>query len=339
VSRYLALIVLAGIAACSPDAEEDTATTTKPLQEDTHEGGLSDPEMAADLQRAWDDGDRSVRTAWRLLGFYWSRHDEESRRRHGELALWMIEEHPEWGGHNPVTELHPKLHPEAYERGGELWLRHVEESPDSPSVLAHASSYFTLANKELAEELLLKGAERFPSAFWYRRLGHLYKLEDSMEASLGAYREAVRLATGDERYYALEKAAVAAFLARDYEAAHLYADELLGLTEELGPEGIPTFGSAAHYSNLILGHLAFRCGDYDLAEERLLKAGDTPGGPALNSYGPNMALALRLLREGRSEAVLAYLDSCKRFWKEGRLDEWQEDIRAGQTPPFENVSY
>lgn len=65
-------------------------------------------------------------------------------------------------------------------------------------------------------------------------------------------------------------------------------------------------------------------------------AGDTPGSPQLNSFGPNMTLARDLLQRGETAPVLAYFEQVRRFWKMGggRLDAWSAAVEAGRIPDF-----
>ena len=49
-----------------------------------------------------------------------------------------------------------------------------------------------------------------------------------------------------------------------------------------------------------------------------------------------MSLATDLLQQGETEAVLAYFELCRVFWKMGRdrLDAWTKEVRAGKVPAF-----
>jgi hypothetical protein len=86
----------------------------------------------------------------------------------------------------------------------------------------------------------------------------------------------------------------------------------------------------------LLGLLAHDRGDLEEATICLLKSVECVGSPRLNSFGPSMMLAMRLLRLGQSEAVLGYLEKCSTFWEGGRenIDRWSEDIRRGVEPDF-----
>jgi hypothetical protein len=56
----------------------------------------------------------------------------------------------------------------------------------------------------------------------------------------------------------------------------------------------------------------------------------------MNSFGPNVSLAKDLLEKGERDAVIQYLELCRKFWKmdNGRLDQWIKEIKAGKVPQF-----
>jgi len=147
---------------------------------------------------------------------------------------------------------------------------------------------------------------------------------------------------GDEmrRFYALADLAKAAFKADVSDKAVAYANELL-LAARQHPKDW-NYGNAIHDGNLVLGLLAVRQGNIEEAGEHLLHAGNTPGSPQLNSFGPNMSLAKALLEQDERDTVLEYLARCRSFWKNGveRLDEWSETVRSGGMPDFgSNLRY
>ena len=99
-------------------------------------------------------------------------------------------------------------------------------------------------------------------------------------------------------------------------------------------EGDWSFGGAVHHANLVLGRVALASGDLTAAGEHLIRAGETPGGPGLNSFGPNMMLAKELLAHGQREVVLEYFKKCKRFWNREELGTWAATVREGGIPDF-----
>lgn len=96
------------------------------------------------------------------------------------------------------------------------------------------------------------------------------------------------------------------------------------------------YGNAIHDGHMVLGQVALSKGDKKAAVEHLLKAGKTPGSPQLNSFGPNMTLARKLIAQGETETVFTYFDECRKFWKlhNGDLDAWKQEVKDGKMPDF-----
>ena len=74
------------------------------------------------------------------------------------------------------------------------------------------------------------------------------------------------------------------------------------------------YGNLLHEGHIMLGAVRLVEGDLPAAEAELRAAGQTPGSPQLNSFGPDLSLAWALLRRERDEAVLDYLHGIARFW-------------------------
>ena len=93
-----------------------------------------------------------------------------------------------------------------------------------------------------------------------------------------------------------------------------------------------------HAGNLVLGKVALNRGDVAAAEAYLIESASSipAGSPQLNSFGPNMSLALALVKAGHQKAVLQYFELCRAFWRTGgrQLDEWSSEVAAGKTPQF-----
>jgi TonB family protein len=125
----------------------------------------------------------------------------------------------------------------------------------------------------------------------------------------------------------LHRLAKAAMDAGEIDKAKAYAEELLASKPD---------GEGIHDGNIVLGRVALRHHNVAEARQYLLSAGRTPGGPMLEHFGPNMALAKELIEAGQRDAVLQYFDLCRTFWKadNGKLDEWTADVREGRAPKF-----
>lgn len=136
------------------------------------------------------------------------------------------------------------------------------------------------------------------------------------------------------RLLGLRAAAERALTRGNHQRAALLAEELLTLAEMYRDDW--SYGNAVHHGNLLLGRVALARGDTQLAKTRLRAAGATPGSPQLNSFGPNMALALELLHAGERATVIEYFDLCQQFWELGpsTLDLWSQQVASGVEPSF-----
>ena len=160
-------------------------------------------------------------------------------------------------------------------------------------------------------------------------------LADAGEAQLAlTYAErAYAMAPANERALPTDLPETA-FDAGDLSKARAYAMRLLD--EARSYRGSWNYGNAVHKGNLVLGRIAVREGRFEDAVKFLRASGETPGSPQLNSFGPTMLLARDLLEQGETEAVLAYFELCRVFWKMGgsRLDAWIKEVTAGNVPDF-----
>ena len=99
--------------------------------------------------------------------------------------------------------------------------------------------------------------------------------------------------------------------------------------------------SHEYEAHVILGKVALSRGDVDAAERHLLEAGgvDAPSS-ARRTLGPDTDLAARLLEDGRSGAVAAYLAGCREFWHPGQaqIDAWLIDLRNDRRPDLSDRS-
>ncbi|MBU5636545.1 hypothetical protein KOM00_07320 [Geomonas sp. Red69] len=141
------------------------------------------------------------------------------------------------------------------------------------------------------------------------------------------------LVLGGGRYeFYLPFAANRAMKHKDFISAEFYAEEMFKSAAK-SPCGY-NYGNAVHDANIVLGLIAVENGNINEAKSYLLKAGKTPGSPQLNTFGPNMVLANKLLKRGERSTVIEYLNLCKMFWKmdDGKLSRWKAEIQKGQSP-------
>ncbi len=139
---------------------------------------------------------------------------------------------------------------------------------------------------------------------------------------------------GDQRFYALGDAAKESFEVGKVEDAGEYATELLALAPRY--QGNWNYGNAIQNGNLVLGRIAVREGRIQEAKQYLIAAGNSPGSPQMDTFGPNMSLAKDLIEKGERNTALQYFELCRKFWKMdyGKLDDWSKEVKAGETPDF-----
>jgi hypothetical protein len=235
--------------------------------------------------------------------------------------------------------------PEVYARTKAEWLSRVQANPDDVGVLDGAATFFIIRDRPLAEQLLERARTLEPNNHrWPEKLAQVHKLN----ASSGDLNEARLAFVEMERAFALmpnkdrrtpPDLAMMAFDAGDFGKARFYAERLI---DGRIPNPPSEFGDAVHKGNLVLGRLAAAEGRIADAVKFLHASAATAGSPALGSFGPNMQLAKQLLELGEREAVLAYLERCRTFWKLGgdRLDRWTREVQAGIVPNFgANLQY
>jgi len=272
---------------------------------------------------------------------------EEKREQH---IFWLIEHHPgsELAG-SPETGIMAMDFAgssEGYQHGKQLWLAQVEKNSANQRILRNAAEFLTLSDGKIAQELLEKAAALDPNdTETSSRLARSYEQQRMFASSLtekaalakkalSAEERGLQNADTETRFYELADAAMFALEAGEAAKAQQFASELLQDAEKFHDNW--NYGNAVHKGNIVLGRVALQQGNIAGAKEHLLAAGNTPGSPQLDSFGPNVTLARELLEKGEREAVIAYLQSCGKFWKMGgdSLRGWVATVKAGGTPEF-----
>jgi tetratricopeptide (TPR) repeat protein len=322
-------------------------------------GQISAKEAEA-LEKGLDTNPNDLTARTQLITYYFQEmiasrtpELEEKRVKH---VLWLIEHHPESElAGSPEAGIMPMGSSESmegYQRGKQLWLEQVENHPDSQRILRNAAEFLLLSDRKISRELLEKAWALDPSdAQTSSALAQSYDLELARVSSsdeivalakkaLSIRERALEKTEGEQRFYGLGDMAKSAFEAGEPEKAQQYASELLQLAPKFSNDW--NYGNALHEGNIVLGRIALQRGDIEGAKEHLLAAGQTPGSPQLDSFGPNMTLAKDLLEKGERDTVLAYLQSCAKFWKMGgdNLQASTATIKGGGTPDFgANLDY
>lgn len=298
---------------------------------------------ATALEQRVEQNPSDIGARTQLLGYYSVKKylNPTAREANQKHVLWLIENAPEseiLG--NPYGQLNAILNPVAYRQGKKAWIEQLKKEPKNLMLLQNSANYFLQHDRELAKDSLQKAHTLDPkNPKWPATLGQLYSL-DMISNSLNAKREAAKkaleqlelaykLSTDRAQDALLKPLANAALEAQETTKAKMYAKKMLS---QIGSDW--NSGNKIHYGNIILGKIALASDDVEEAKQRLLKAGKTSGSPQLNSFGPDMTLAKKLLQKGEKEVVLEYLTLCSKFWKLGkdRLAKWSEIVKNDQTP-------
>ena len=327
--------------------EQEQAAKARPEQRLTAED-------AAALEEGLKTNPDKLTAREKLVKYYFkamltSRAPELEERREQHI-FWLIEHHPDCElAASPEARIDPVQFSggtEGYQRGKQLWLQQVESHPDSPRIVRNAGEFVLLWDRKLGRELLEKALLLDPSdaqassmlaqSYVYERLMVESPEEKATWAkkALSVREQGLDKADPEHRFYALGDSAADAVEAGDMLKAEQYASELLQLAQQFRNDW--NYGNAVHKGNIVLGRIALRRGDIPGAKQHLLAAGETPGSPQLDSFGPNMTLAKELLEKGEREVVLTYLQSCAKFWKMGgdQLQGWIATVKAGSMPDF-----
>lgn len=159
--------------------------------------------------------------------------------------------------------------------------------------------------------------------------------------ALARYENALQaISAQSTKFYLTTRAAATALAAGETVKAKSYSDTLLEQAGAMRDDW--NYGNAIQVANLVLGEVALSSGDVAGAKRLLLEAGKTPGSPQLNSFGPNMRLARKLLAKGERETVIEYFNLCSHFWRDRqeKLGVWKAAVQRGQEPEFgPNLNY
>lgn len=136
------------------------------------------------------------------------------------------------------------------------------------------------------------------------------------------------------KFYSMTQAAPKAYKKGEFETARTTATALLTEAESWRENW--NYGNAIHVANLVIGRVELRNGNVEKARQYLLAAGQTPGSPQLNSFGPDMLFAKEMLKAGEKESVIEYLNLCEKFWAKNNslIATWKAQIEKGEAPDF-----
>ena len=310
-------------------------------------------EQVAEMEEQLKKNPHDLQLRTKLLGYYFLKHERDPSVRPTRDAhvLWLIEHHPD----EPILAAPHGILSLGYcspqqDKATTLWNKHIERRGDELAILYNAANSYTFINQSRAIELLKRASAIDPnSPCWHEEIGNMYRLEGRQRdgsvkeeiaaEALHAYEKAFQLVTRQMDRQSLRSAiAEMAMFAEQFDKAVRYARDLLRVDMER--EGRFRDCQAIYDCNMVLAEVAFAKGDLDKAGRLLVRAGKTSGSPSLGSFGPSMRLARNLLKAGRTEPVIEYLEQCGRFWQPKTTEKWIEQIKDGEIPDFgRNLRY
>ena len=317
----------------------------------TIKGRSISTEQAAMLEEKLAGDPQDLETRFTLIGYYSTSYDGTFRLKKREQALWVIRNIPDSELLRLIVFVRLNQHEEGFEEAKQLWLKQLDAYKGNLVVISNAIDFFMLPDRALAEKLLKQAAAAEPNvAQWPQRLGQLYLLQitratgetrRNLAALASAQFELAYKLTSDDlgKRYLLIELAKSAIEAGEIERAQAWALQLL--SQATADKKDWNYGNAIHHGHIILGRIALSSGNLAEAREHLIAAGETPGSPQLNSFGPNMTLAKELLEKGERDAVIRYFQLCAKFWKNSsELDTWTATVKGGGIPNFgANLAY
>ena len=140
-----------------------------------------------------------------------------------------------------------------------------------------------------------------------------------------------------DSYELVKYAAEICFWSGDFGQSKVFTRQLKDNISNFGR--YTTEGQMLHDYYTIMGRHLLHEGQTQEASMYLLRSIDVKPSPVMSSFGPNMELAMDLLKAGETTTVLEYLDGCAGFWKEEPIQLWKQKINEGSIPVLNQHSW
>lgn len=138
-------------------------------------------------------------------------------------------------------------------------------------------------------------------------------------------------------YAKTKYAADTCFLSENYAKSKIFTLKLKDNIDHF--DRYATRGQMLHDYHTLMGRHLLLEGNTDEANRHLRQSVQVEPSPSMRSFGPNMELAMDLLKAGETAAVLEYLDVCAGFWNEEPVRIWKQKIGAGRMPLLNQYSW
>lgn len=246
-----------------------------------------------------------------LLGSYspFKPHEKDKRLAHIE---WVVKNHPE---HAIAGSAYAQVHIDDldYLSTAALWVDQTKKHKRNPRVLVNAANFYTLRDKDLAEEFFKKAIALDPNNDEIKhKLAHLYTLSKGYEQqALVQKEELCKRPDSEDLLCEMTDLPNAALAAGDIERAISASNKLLELSEKYRTNW--HYGNAVNQAHTVLGRVALKNGDIEAAKKHLQLSSIDIATPQTQSFGPCLDLAKELAKTGEKSVVLEYLDEVERL--------------------------
>ncbi|MCW3100013.1 MAG: hypothetical protein JWL77_5631 [Chthonomonadaceae bacterium] len=306
------------------------------------------PQEANKLERRLKQHPNDFDARERLIDYYTrvapkTQATHTARVRH---VLWIIQNQP---ASDFSRDANLNLIPGAgigeddQQKAARIWKKQVSAHPRNARIIWNASNFFEVAELDYCIELLTQGQTLDPKDWrWPSKLASEYEYRMYQESGKQRHETAEKALASFERWYRvtstvhennsiLPMLGESAFEAEEMDKARQYATKILRLSAQYDPD---KQAAAIYQGNWLLGRLAVKSGDLEKAKSYLLASGRVSGSQGLKALGPNMRLAKELLEKGEQQTVLDYFALCAEYWKNPKLKQWTEEVKAGKIPDF-----
>lgn len=269
----------------------------------------------------------------------WNKKDRSRFETH---ALWFIENaYNTKAAGSYLLQIESFFYPEAYARGKELWLNHLEDDCTTVNAYINASKYFRIQEPQRSLKILETATEIYTEEEeLFILFGHAclrsykYSPQDISQKFLHkaetSYRHYKSLTGKEDRLLAAELCKVL-FHSQKWEQSASYAKEALALVSKNDPWNHEI--KILHEAHTVLGLIALGDSDILKALEHLSLSVDvsTSDKPRIQVC---LQLANDLLRLGHRKEVELFLQKCLKLspLSTPKIISCLIKIKLGQTP-------
>lgn len=311
------------------------------------EGCRLTPKQARDLRGTLKKRKDDVEARVRLIGFLSAKQQGIAQMERARHVRWLIQNRPgiDIRGFGVIAKF---MYPRAHRLVRDAWASALKNDSTNVSVLTQYASFLSGDAGALAIRLYERAISLDTShkTQWLDRIGHVYQLRliraktrtskmAYASKSLMFYQKALT-STSDSltRFGLTISIANAAIEAGNLATAGKAAKSLL--RRAALHQTSFQYGNAIDCAHIVLGKIALAQNRIKAAVSQLMAAGNTPGSPQLNSFGPDFSLAQSLLAMGLRSEVLLYIRMVQRFWRnhDDVIEHWVSVIQSGGNPDF-----